>query len=78
MEDSIEFGEKHGEHGCWYVECGGEDDADVAHSHLIDFRVINDFNEEGGESSEEREIWLGKPVNEDVISSYLFWLLGEV
>ena len=78
MEDSIKFCEEHGEYRGWYVESGRKDDADVTHGHLIDFRVVDDIDEEGGESSEERKIRFGKPVDEDVVGSYLFRLLRKV
>lgn len=72
MEDSIKFGKEHGEHRSWYVEGRRKDDANVAHSHLVDFRIIDDVDEEGGKSSEERKIGFGKPVDKDVVCSYLF------
>ena len=78
MEDSVKFGKEHREHGGWYIKGRRKDDADVTHSHLIDIRIVDNVDEEGRKSSEERKIGFGKSTDKDIVCSYLFCLIGKV
>lgn len=71
-ENVGEVGEKEGDEGCGDVERGSEDNTDVADSHFVDSGIVDNFDEEGGQSSQELKVGVGKLVDQDVEGLDLF------
>ncbi len=77
-EDDLVVLQEDGKHGRRDVERGREDDADVAHRHLVDVRVVDDLDQERNQILEQRRVGLREALDELGQRSHLLLLVRHL
>jgi hypothetical protein len=70
-EDAVIVCKEHGENRCRNVESWGKYNAHISDSHLVDIRVVNNFEQELGQSSQQCQIGPWQSMHQRIEGCYL-------
>lgn len=70
-KDAVIVCQEHGENRCRNVESWGKNNAHVSDSHLVDIGVVDNFEQELGQSSQQCQIGPRQSMHQRVEGCYL-------